>query len=215
MDKVKQRIPAITGMNRRPVTSPLSGIMALMCKKSKRSETTSKSMPAPNQRFGEAFFICGAFLMCILSCILDARSSDRTGASPFPRIIATHCTRRQKGIGNRGICRYFRRCGMVSVDLLCGCLSPLVRVAKCPCSLERDTGKPRLSKYTTGCLYKSSVSDLLLCEQKRKRQHGAAASLRTTHPLIVAGHALLSFLLKRGMLPLSVLYSLLRLRGGL
>jgi len=147
MDKVKHMHPAITGMNRRPVTSPLSGIMALMCKKIKRSETTSKSMPAPNQRFGEALFICGAFLMCILSCILDARSSDRTAASPFPRIIAAHCIRRQKGIGNREMCRYVRRCGMVSVDLLCGCLSPLVRVAKCPCSLGHDTGKPCPFKY--------------------------------------------------------------------
>jgi hypothetical protein len=84
MDKVKHMIPARGGMNRRPVTSPLSGIMALMCKKIKRSETTSKSVPAPNQRSGEAFFICSAFLTCIPSCILDARSSDRTAANPFP-----------------------------------------------------------------------------------------------------------------------------------
>jgi len=83
MDKVKHMIPAITGMSRRPVTSPLSRIMALMCKKIKRRKTTSKSVPAPNQRSGEAFFICSAFLMCIPSCTLDARSSDRIVAIPF------------------------------------------------------------------------------------------------------------------------------------
>jgi hypothetical protein len=147
MDKVKHMIPAVGGMNKRPVTSPLSGIMALMCKKIKGSETNSKSVPTPNQRSGEAFFVCGAFLMCILSCILDARSSDRTAAHPFPRIIAAHCTRRQKGVGNREICRYFRRCGMVSVGLLCGCISSLVHVAQGHCSLGHDTSKLYPSKY--------------------------------------------------------------------
>ncbi len=68
--------------------SSLRAIESIICKDDR------KSVPAPNQRFGEAFFICGAFLMCIPSCILDARSSDRTATSPFPRIIATHCTRR-------------------------------------------------------------------------------------------------------------------------
>lgn len=135
MDKVRQRIPAIGGMNRRPVTSPLSGRMALMCKNIKRSVTVSKSVPAPNQRSGGAFFICGAFLLCIPSCTSHARSPDRTVAKPFPRIIAAHCTRRQKVIGNREIYRYFRRCGMVSTSLLFGRISPLALLAKCRCSL--------------------------------------------------------------------------------